>query len=140
MFEFKNINCAELQDQNLLKVIALDNYSIAWSSHSIFAWGQNTGQLGSRSTTDNIISTPQKVLSGQQIVVLDACNSGIAFYTYNKLLCVFNNYKMKFFKPPGLEAIKQLTIGDADNVLKVLVMTESYQVYIWDDSSQKYTK
>lgn len=140
LFEFKNINCAELQDENLVRVIALENHSIAYGNDSVFAWGQNTGQLGLRTTAESILQTPQRVLSGQQILLLDACNTGLAFYSGNKFLNVFNNFKMKFFKTPSLEVIKQLAVGDADKLLKVLVMTESYQIYIWDDSSQKYTK
>lgn len=138
--EFKNINCPEFVDANLLKVIALDNHSIAYSSTSIYAWGQNSGQLGSRSTSDTVFNTPQMVLTGQQILLLSACNSGMAFYTGNKLLNIFSNYKIRYFKTPSLEVIRQLAIGDTEKVLKVLVMTESHQVYIWDDLTQKYTK
>lgn len=140
LLEFKNINCNEFQDQNLIRVIALDSHSIAYSTTSLFAWGQNTGQLGLRSS-DSVIATPQLMLSGQQILLLDACNTGLAFYSgTNKSLNIFNNYKMRFFKTPALEVIKQLSIGDADKVLKVLVMTDTYQIYIWDDVTQKYTK
>lgn len=120
--------------------MALDNHSIAYSTACIFAWGQNTGQLGLR-TTESVINTPQLVLSGQQIALLDACNSGMAFYCGGSTtLNIFNNYKMRFFKTPSLEALKQLSITDAEKVLKVLLMTASNQVYIWDDHSQQYTK
>lgn len=121
-------------------MIALDNHSIAYSTACIFAWGQNTGQLGLRST-ESVISTPQLVLSGQQIVLFDACNSGMAFYSGGTTtLNIFNNYKMRFFKTPSLEALTQLSISDAEKSLKVLLMTASNQVYIWDDQSQQYTK
>lgn len=139
LLEFKNINCHDFQDQNLVRVIALDFHSVAFSAASIFAWGQNTGQLGLRSA-EAVVATPQLVLTGQKILLLDACNSGLAFYSGNKTLNVFNNYKMRFFKTPSLEILKQLSIGDSDQVLKVLVMTESYQICIWDDTTQKYTK
>lgn len=141
LLEFKNINCNEFQNQNLLRVIALENHSIAFSDREIFAWGQNSGQLGLRTTSD-VVRIPQSVpLNGQKIILLDACNTGLAFYSgNNKYLNVFINHKMKFFKTPSLEGITQLTIGDADKVVKVLVMTESYQIYIWDDANQKYTK
>lgn len=139
LLEFKNINCTELQDHSLVRVIALDQHSIAYSGSCLFAWGSNTGQLGLRST-EPIIPSPQLVLNGQQILLLDACNSGLAFYSGNKSLNVFSSYKMRFFKTPGLEVIKQLSITDAEGVLKVLVMTDSNQIYIWDDILQKYTK
>lgn len=100
LLEFKNINCAELQDENLVRVIALENHSIAYGNDSLFAWGQNTGQLGLRTTVEGIVQTPQRVLSGQQILLLDACNTGLAFYSGNKFLNVFNNYKLRFFKTP----------------------------------------
>lgn len=39
-----------------------------------------------------------------------------------------------------MEVINQLAITDEGKVLKILVLTDSYQIYIWDDVTQKYTK
>lgn len=139
LFEFKNIQCTEFLDQNLLRIIALDQHSIVYSASLIFAWGQNTGQLGLRSS-EGIIPTPVLAVEIPQIILLDACNSGLTFYSANKSLNVFYSYKMHFYKTPNLESIRHLAITDADKILKVLVMTDSQQIYIWDEQTQKYTK
>lgn len=86
------------QDQKLTRVIALDNHSVVYGGQSVFAWGHNIGQLGLKSTVE-FIKNPQVVLSGQPIILVDACNTGLAVYTGNTLN-VFSNFKTKFMKTP----------------------------------------
>lgn len=79
----------------------MDHHSIAFSKKEIFVWGRNNGQLGLRSKEDGIIGTPQKLaLSGLENLLLDSCNTGLVFYTNNKMLQVFSNFKMRFVKTP----------------------------------------
>uniref|UniRef100_A0A1B0BRM9 BTB domain-containing protein n=1 Tax=Glossina palpalis gambiensis TaxID=67801 RepID=A0A1B0BRM9_9MUSC len=129
--------------KGLIKVIACDSHSLAYSLHSLYTWGTNVGQMGFDANT-KIIPLPKmmKLPPKTNIHLVDANNAATVVLTEDNLILLFHNYKMKTIKAPNYESLKSISViqGDRGSVgaLKLLLLTQTNVVFLWYQLTQNF--
>ncbi|KAM8711354.1 hypothetical protein ACLKA7_000488 [Drosophila subpalustris] len=134
--------------QDLIRVIACDQHSIAYSSKCIFVWGANQGQFGISSQTKTILApTLMKLAERTTIGFVEANNAATVVYSAEKLIFLFYADKTRTIKTPNYEELKSIAVmgGNIKNstkgtaaALKLLMLTETNVVFIWYENTQQF--
>ncbi|EDW02415.1 GH21979 [Drosophila grimshawi] len=145
---FKEV--VSLRDKNatgLLRVIACDQHSIAYSSKCIYVWGANQGQFGISANTKTIVSpTQMKLAERTHIRFVEANNAATVVYTEEKLILLFYADRPRTIKTPNYEDLKSIAVmgGNLKNsakgsaaALKLMMLTETNVVFLWYENTQQ---
>lgn len=133
---------------DLLRVIACDQHSIAYSTKCIYVWGANQGQFGFSSQTKTILApTLMKLAERTNISFVEANNAATVVYSTEKLIFLFYADKTRTIKTPNYEDLKSIAVmgGNIKNstkgsaaALKLLMLTETNVVFIWYENTQQF--
>ncbi|KAH8397186.1 hypothetical protein KR215_010290 [Drosophila sulfurigaster] len=133
---------------DLLRVIACDQHSIAYSAKCIYVWGANQGQFGISSQTKTIQApTLMKLPDRTSINFVEANNAATVVYTTEKLIFLFYADKTRTIKTPNYEDLKSIAVmgGNIKNstkgsaaALKLLMLTETNVVFLWYENTQQF--
>ncbi|XP_017866421.1 PREDICTED: inhibitor of Bruton tyrosine kinase isoform X1 [Drosophila arizonae] len=132
----------------LLRVIACDQHSIAYSAKAVYVWGANQGQFGISANT-KIIAAPTllKLADRTCIRFVEANNAATVVYTEEKLILLFYADKPRTIKTPNYEHLKSISLmgGHIKNstkgsaaALKLLMLTETNVVFLWYENTQQF--
>ncbi|XP_001360463.3 inhibitor of Bruton tyrosine kinase [Drosophila pseudoobscura] len=133
---------------DLLRVIACDQHSIAYSTKCVYVWGANQGQFGISRTTDTIMApTLIKLPARTSIRFVEANNAATVIYTEEKMITLFYGDKTRYIKTPNYEDLKSIAVigghlksstkGSAA-ALKLLMLTETNVVFLWYENTQQF--
>ncbi|KAG4074667.1 hypothetical protein HA402_004538 [Bradysia odoriphaga] len=149
-YSFKEVQFGPIPESGkILGVIAKDYHSVAHRQYSVHAWGKNGGQFGAVNVDTSV---PVKLETfGNQLLLVESSNAAIVCCTATNNILIFHKYKMKSIKTPRHETVKAMAIlggqfcgvdGDvkSDETLKILICTESNQLYIWYEDINQYVR
>ncbi|EDW58880.1 inhibitor of Bruton tyrosine kinase [Drosophila virilis] len=133
---------------DLLRVIACDHHSIAYSSRCIYVWGANQGQLGISCNTRTIVAPVLMKLADRTVIrFVEANNAATVVYTAEKLILLFYADKPRTLKTPNYEDLKSIAVmgGNLKNsvkgsiaALKLMMLTETNVVFLWYENTQQF--
>ncbi|XP_054736672.1 inhibitor of Bruton tyrosine kinase [Anastrepha obliqua] len=142
------ITLRDLNVSDLLRVIARDYHSIAYSDKCIYMWGTNHGQMN---LDDGIKTVPIpkqiKLPPKTTIDFVDGNNYGTVVYTKDANILLFFNGKMRLIKPPNFEALKSISVVGGDvsksgkgtaTALKLLMLTQTNVIFFWYEMTQHF--
>ncbi|KAH8411036.1 hypothetical protein KR222_009926 [Zaprionus bogoriensis] len=131
----------------LLRVIACDQHSIAYSAQCVYVWGANQGQFGVSANTKTITApTLLKLPAGARVSFVEANNAATVVYT-DKLILLFYADKTRSIKTPNYEDLKSIAVmgGNVRNsakgsaaALKLMMLTETNVVFLWYENTQQF--
>uniref|UniRef100_A0A1A9X4V3 BTB domain-containing protein n=1 Tax=Glossina brevipalpis TaxID=37001 RepID=A0A1A9X4V3_9MUSC len=129
--------------KDLIKVIACDSHSVAYSPNCLYTWGTNLGQMGFDANTKTIpLPKMMKLPPKTNIHLVEANNAATVVLTEDNLILLFHNYKMKTIKTPNYESLKSISVtqGDRGSVgaLKLLLLTQTNVVFLWYQLTQNF--
>ncbi|ALC41431.1 CG8060 [Drosophila busckii] len=137
--------------QNLLRVLACDQHSIAYSSKCVYVWGANQGQFGISANTTTIpapiMACNMKLPDKCTIRFVESNNAATVVYTEDMLIFLFYAYKTRVIKTPCYEDLKSIAVigGNIKNstkgsaaALKLMMLTETNVVFLWYENTQQF--
>ncbi|EDW72399.1 uncharacterized protein Dwil_GK20738 [Drosophila willistoni] len=147
--QFKEV--VSLRDKgasDLLKVIACDQHSIAYSSKCVYVWGANQGQFGLGPNQQSIVVPVQMKLPAKTVIrFVEANNAATVIYNDEKVISLYYGEKTKYIKTPDYEDLKSIAVmggniksstkGSAA-ALKLLMLTETNVIYLWYENTQQF--
>ncbi|KAH8369839.1 hypothetical protein KR093_001095 [Drosophila rubida] len=141
---------------DLIRVIACDQHSIAYSTKCIYVWGANQRQFGINANTKTILAPTlarrilqlcMKLPDRTTISFVEANNAATVVYTTGKLIFLFYADKTRTIKTPNYEGLKSIAVmgGNIKNsakgsaaALKLLMLTETNVVFLWYENTQQF--
>uniref|UniRef100_A0A0A1XIP7 Inhibitor of Bruton tyrosine kinase n=1 Tax=Zeugodacus cucurbitae TaxID=28588 RepID=A0A0A1XIP7_ZEUCU len=142
------ITLRDLNVSGLVRVIARDFHSIAYSEQSIYIWGTNHGQMGIDVDVKTVPLPKQlKLPLKTNIDFVEGNNSATVVYTKETNILLYFNGKMRTIKPPNFEALKSISVVGGDIVksgkgtataLKLLMLTQTNVIFLWYEMTQQF--
>ncbi|XP_014103138.2 inhibitor of Bruton tyrosine kinase [Bactrocera oleae] len=142
------VTLRDLNVSGLVRVIARDFHSIAYSEQCIYIWGTNHGQMGIDVDVKSVpLPKQMKLPLKTNIDFVEANNSATVVYTKDTNILLYFNGKMRTIKPPNFEALKSISVVGGDVVksgkgtataLKLLMLTQTNVIFLWYEMTQQF--
>ncbi|XP_039954070.1 inhibitor of Bruton tyrosine kinase [Bactrocera tryoni] len=142
------VTLRDLNVSGLLRVIARDFHSVAYSEQCIYTWGANHGQMGIDADVKTVpLPKQMKLPSKTNIDFVEANNSATVVYTKDTNILLYFKCKMRTIKPPNFEALKSISVVGGDVVksgkgtataLKLLMLTQTNVIFLWYEMTQQF--
>ncbi|XP_067631426.1 inhibitor of Bruton tyrosine kinase [Eurosta solidaginis] len=132
----------------LVRVIARDYHSIAYSDECIYMWGTNYGQMGMDERVKTVPLPKQLKLPSKTVIdFVEGNNAATVVHTKDKNILLYFNGKLKSIKPPNFEALKSISVVGGDSTksgkgtataLKLLMLTQTNVIFLWYETTQHF--
>ncbi|XP_036330764.1 inhibitor of Bruton tyrosine kinase [Rhagoletis pomonella] len=142
------ITLRDLNVAGLMRVIARDYHSIAYSEQCIYMWGTNHGQMGIDGSEKTVPLPKQLKLPPRTTIdFVEGNNSATVVYTKDINILLYFNGKMRSIKPPNFEAVKSISVVGGDTsksgkgtatALKLLMLTQTNVIFLWYEMTQQF--